>query len=74
MPMWFHKLTTAATLVVELIVPWFIAGPRRFRAVAWGALWHYKSGLRLTGNYAFLQPVGQPDSHMTQHGRTDTQV
>jgi len=54
MPLWFHKVTTAATLGVELIVPWFMAAPRRLRAVACGSFVALQIVIALTGNYAFF--------------------
>jgi len=54
MPMWFHKLTTAATLGVELIIPWLIVAPRRLRAVACASFVALQIVIASTGNYAFF--------------------
>ncbi|MCI0446022.1 lipase maturation factor family protein, partial [bacterium] len=34
LPMWMHQLTTAGVLLIELIIPFFIFLPRRFRLIA----------------------------------------
>jgi lipase maturation factor 1 len=54
LPAWFHKLTTAATLIVELTIPWFIAAPGRYRAIACGSFVALQAVIALTGNYAFF--------------------
>ncbi len=54
LPMWFHKLSTAAVLCIELIAPFLIFGPRRFRIGAAYALILLQVLIALTGNYCFF--------------------
>ncbi len=54
LPMWFHKLSTAAVLCVELTAPFLIFGPRRFRIAAAYALILLQILIALTGNYCFF--------------------
>jgi len=54
MPLWFHKATTAATLTVELVAPFFIVAPLRLRRVAFLLLVGLQLLIAITGNYAFF--------------------
>jgi len=54
MPMWFHKFSTAAVLLVELAAPFLIFGPRRFRIGAAYVLVLLQVLILLTGNYCFF--------------------
>jgi hypothetical protein len=54
LPEWFNKASTAATLGVELIAPFFILGSRRLRHLAFGAFAGLQTLIALTGNYAFF--------------------
>jgi lipase maturation factor 1 len=54
LPLWFQKTSTAATLVIELIAPLFIAGPRTLRFAAFALLVGLQLVIALTGNYAFF--------------------
>ena len=53
-PVWFNKASTAATLAVELIAPFFMLGSRRLRQLAFGAFAGLQAMIALTGNYAFF--------------------
>ncbi len=54
LPLWIHKLSTAATLAIELVAPFFIIGPRVLRRVAFVLLVGLQAGIAVTGNYAFF--------------------
>ena len=54
LPLWFQKASTAATLAIELIAPFFIAGPRLLRRIACALLVALQLLIALTGNYAFF--------------------
>ena len=54
LPLWFQKVSTAATLGIELIAPFFIAGPRRLRTIAFAVLVALQLLVAITGNYAFF--------------------
>ena len=54
LPLWFQKASTAATLAIELIAPFFIAGPRLLRTIACALLVALQLLIALTGNYAFF--------------------
>ena len=58
---WFHFLPdgilvsmTATTLVIELLIPFLLFTPRRFRFVAGGAFILFQTTILLTGNYNFF--------------------
>jgi hypothetical protein len=57
LPLWFHKVSTAAVLAVELIAPWFVFGPRRLRTIAASLLIGLQVLIALTGNYAFFNMI-----------------
>ena len=54
LPLWFQKASTAATLVIELIAPFFVVGPRRLRMIAFALLVALQLLIAITGNYAFF--------------------
>jgi hypothetical protein len=54
LPAWVQMGSTAAVLAIELIVPFFILGPRRLRRTAFVALVGLQAVIALTGNYAFF--------------------
>ena len=54
LPMWFHKISTLATFVLELAVPFLIFAPRRLRLAAFVLLISLQAGIAATGNYAFF--------------------
>ena len=54
LPLWFQRLSTAATLAIELAVPWFIFAGRRMRHAAAFVLIVLQVLIAATGNYAFF--------------------
>ena len=54
MPIWAHKLCALFTFVVELVVPFFMWGPRRLRAAAFLLMAAMQLSVILTGNYGFF--------------------
>ncbi len=54
LPLWFHQVSTAVTLVIELVVPFLIFAPRRVRFIAAGAIALLQALIMLTGNYTFF--------------------
>lgn len=53
-PKWLLKLSTWLMFGIELVAPWFIAGPRRCRHAAAFALVALQFAILATGNYAFF--------------------
>ncbi len=53
-PLWLKKATVAGTLMVELVVPFFIWAPRRLRLIAFTLLVLLQIGIAATGNYGFF--------------------
>ena len=53
-PMWFHKAGALFNHFVELVVPWFVFGPRRLRHFAGAFLVAFQLLLILSGNLSFL--------------------
>ncbi len=54
MPLWAHKLTAAVTFVIELLVPWFIWGPRALRVPACVLMVGLQVVVVATGNYGYF--------------------
>src|SRR5207237_8312965 len=54
LPEWFQKVSVAGMFTVELVVPFFIFGPRLFRYVAFVGLAGFQLIIMATGNYAFF--------------------
>jgi len=54
MPAWFHRGEVIFNHFVELIVPWFVFGPRRLRHAAGAFLVAFQALLILSGNLSFL--------------------
>jgi hypothetical protein len=54
LPAWFHKLSTFATLAIEIVTPFFILGGRRLRWIAFVLLVALQGTIAFTGNYAFF--------------------
>jgi lipase maturation factor 1 len=54
LPAWFQKTSTFVTLAIELVVPFFILGSRRWRLAALAAFLGLQTLVALTGNYAFF--------------------
>lgn len=53
-PEWLKKVSVAATLVIEIVVPFFIWAPRRLRHTAGVLLIVIQISIALTGNYCFF--------------------
>ncbi len=53
-PHWFHTSTTFITLAAELVLPWMLFLPRRFRIACFCILTPFQIAIILTANYAFL--------------------
>lgn len=56
-PHWFHKFGTAWNHFIELIVPWFLFGPRHARHIAGALLVSFQIILIISGNLSFLNYV-----------------
>ena len=54
LPAWWHHLESRATLVLELVVPFAIFGPRRARLAAAAALTAFQVINAATANYGFF--------------------
>jgi lipase maturation factor 1 len=57
LPHWFHALTVAYTLAVELVLVWMVFLPRRFRIAIFWIVAPFEISIILTGNYAFLNYI-----------------
>ena len=53
-PQWILMLSTGIMFFIELIVPFFIFFPRRFRLIAFWVLVLFQLIIALTGNYGFF--------------------
>ncbi len=54
LPVWFQKISVVLMFVIELIVPFFIFGPRRLRLIAASLFIFFQILIMLTGNYCFF--------------------
>lgn len=54
MPGWFHEAGVVWNHFVELVVPWFVFGPRRVRHVAGVLIIGFQATLIASGNLSFL--------------------
>jgi len=54
LPRSFQRSSVAAMFVVELLLPFFVFGPRRLRLVAWVGFVMLQVLILITGNYAFF--------------------
>jgi hypothetical protein len=54
LPLWAHRVTSAATIAVELFAPLCIWGPRRRRRAAVAIMLGFQVFVTLTGNYGFF--------------------
>jgi uncharacterized membrane protein YphA (DoxX/SURF4 family) len=54
LPAWWHHLESRATLVLELVAPFAIFGPRRARLFAFAALTVFQVANAATANYGFF--------------------
>ncbi|HEY5138383.1 MAG TPA: lipase maturation factor family protein, partial [Methylococcales bacterium] len=54
LPEWFNKFCVAGVLIIDIIVPFFVFLPRRFRLFAAWSFIILQSSIILTGNYNFF--------------------
>ncbi len=54
LPPWFQTASCAVMFAIELVVPFFIFGPRRLRLVAFWTFLAFQAAIASTGNYAFF--------------------
>jgi predicted DCC family thiol-disulfide oxidoreductase YuxK len=54
LPMWFQQLSVAMVFAVELVLPFFIFGPRRLKQIAAFGFIGLQLLIFLTGNYTFF--------------------
>jgi hypothetical protein len=54
MPSWAHVATTGLMYIIELLVPFLIFLPRRFRIAAFIPLVGFQLAIALTGNYGYF--------------------
>lgn len=54
LPLWFHKASCAIMFIIELVLPFFIAGPRRIKQIAFVGLAVLQLLIAITGNYNFF--------------------
>ncbi|NOR81030.1 MAG: lipase maturation factor family protein, partial [Methyloprofundus sp.] len=54
LPAWLHKVCVGGVFFIELIVPFFVFLPRRFRLFACSAFILLQGSIILTGNYTFF--------------------
>lgn len=54
LPDWFHKISLLITYFVELILPFFIFLPRRFRSISFAGIIFLQVMIMITGNYGFF--------------------
>jgi len=54
LPAWFQRFSVGTMFAIELVVPFFIFGPRRLRHFACGAILFLQLLIFLTGNYCFF--------------------
>jgi hypothetical protein len=54
LPPAFQQISTLAVFMVELVIPFFIFGPRHLRLIAAGAIVSFQLMIALTGNYTFF--------------------
>ena len=54
LPAWVHTASVGMMFAVELVAPFLLFGPRRFRRMAFGPLLGLQILIAATGNYAFF--------------------
>jgi hypothetical protein len=54
LPVWWHKASTLVTFAIELAVPVFVFGSRRWRLAAFTLIIGLQALIAVTGNYAFF--------------------
>jgi hypothetical protein len=53
-PLWFQRVSTASVFFVELLLPFLMFGPRRFKQIAAVGTILFQTIILLTGNYTFF--------------------
>lgn len=54
LPAWFHRLSLAGVFAVELVLPFFIPGPRRLRMLAFWGFSLLMGLIAVSGHYGFF--------------------
>ena len=54
LPIWFQKMSVMMTLLIELLVPFFIFAPRKLRLIAFYIFSGFMGLIMVTGNYCFF--------------------
>src|ERR1700761_1272258 len=54
LPHWFHLVTAALTLAMELVLVWLAVLPRQWKILCFFVVTFWQSGVIATANYAFL--------------------
>ncbi len=54
LPGWFHKISASGVFAIELILPFFIFLPKKFRLIACVGFIVLQGSIILTGNYTFF--------------------
>lgn len=54
LPMWAHQASTAVMFFIEMVLPFFVFGPRRLRYLAALGIFSLMSVVAATGNYNFF--------------------
>ena len=57
LPLWFHKFSCGVMFGIELILPFFIFGPRRLRQIAAATVMGFMILIGITGNYNFFNLI-----------------
>jgi len=57
LPEWFHKASVAGVFFIELILPFFIFGPRKLRLAAAVIFVTFQCLILMTGNYGFFNLI-----------------
>ena len=53
-PLWFHKFSTIMTLVIEIILPFAIFGPKELQLIAFIGFFLLQFSIWISGNYSYL--------------------
>jgi hypothetical protein len=53
-PLWFHKLSTLMTLLIEIVLPFAIFGPKELQLTAFLGFFFLQFVVWLSGNYSYL--------------------
>src|ERR1700733_3597567 len=53
-PLWFHKLSTFMTLLIEIVLPFAIFGPKEFQFAAFLGFFFLQFSIWISGNYSYL--------------------